>query len=109
MSDGIRVETVHNTPGDAPKGLRIETTTKEAPPRRQGGRSRPMVFSMGKGSTALLAVLMALVFTLQVISLSQVQDGAGRMLTIALAAGSGVLALLYFVISITDTNNRDEN
>jgi hypothetical protein len=107
MNDQVRVETVHNTPGDGPK-LRIETTTKEAPPRRSV-RSRPMVFTMSKATTALLAVLMALVFTLQVISLSQGADGGGRFLTIALAAGSGVLALLYFVISITDTRNQDEN
>lgn len=113
MSEGIRVETAHNTPGDA-KTLRIETTPEPTRTRRRSsgsdaggstGSSRPMVFDMNKSTTAILAIVMGLVFTLQVLALSQgAQEGNARLLTIAIAAGSGVLALLYFVISITRTN-----
>jgi hypothetical protein len=104
MAEEIRVETVHNTPQDDGKTtLRLETTPLETRPVR----SRPMVFGMRKSTTAILAILMALIFTLQVLALSQGQEGTGRMLTIAIAAGSGVLALLYFVISITDTRARN--
>lgn len=106
MNDGIRVETVHNTPQGDAKPLRIEVTA-DSPAVKQRGGSRPMVFGMRKSTTAILAILMAVIFTLQVLALSGGQEGAGRLLTILIAAGSGVLALLYFVVSITRTDHRD--
>jgi hypothetical protein len=107
MGDGIRVETVHNTQQGDAKPLRIDVTADSPALKRRGGGSRPMVFGMRKSTTAILAILMAVIFTLQVLALSGGQEGAARLLTILIAAGSGVLALLYFVVSITRTTPRD--
>lgn len=103
MSEGLRIETAQNTPSGA-------TAAPGRAPRepRERGTSRPLVFGMSRSTTALLAIVMALIFTLQVLALSQGQSGAARWLTIAIAGGSGVLALLYFVVAIRGPNQDDD-
>lgn len=100
MSEGLRIETAQNTPSSA--------TTSGAGAPRERGTSRPLVFGMSRSTTALLAIVMALIFTLQVLALSQGQNGAARWLTVAIAGGSGVLALLYFVVAIRGPNQDDD-
>lgn len=103
--EGLKIETTDNKPDDRPA-----RAARTAEPRRAGAASRPMVFGMSKSTTAILAIVMALIFTLQVLALSQGQGqtDAARWLTVAIAAGSGVLALLYFVVSISGRRRDDD-
>lgn len=102
--EGLQIPTTDNKPDDRPaRAPRADADRRPAAP------SRPMVFGMSKSTTAILAIVMALIFTLQVLALSQGQgqtEGA-RWLTVAIAAGSGVLALLYFVVSIGGRRRDD--